>query len=149
MKNNDGFTLIELIVIISIISILGVALMIRTPSTTPFELSGTHDTFIQDIRLAQILSMSLNARYRIVTQSNSYQILDANLTPYFNAAANASTVNFPEGITLTPATTIIFDALGSPYNATNTPLTNSLTFTLTGGTDTRTITLTPETGFVQ
>lgn len=53
--------------------------------------------------------------------------------------------------------TVFFDRIGKPYSAytsftnpnANTPLANEMQITVTGGSESRTITITPETGLVR
>ena len=66
----------------------------------------------------------------------------------------AITSGLPNGIGISGLTDIYFDRIGKPYTAytdpsNNTQLASTMTITVSGGGDTRTITVTPETGLIR
>ena len=136
MQRSQGFTLIELIAVIAIISILAVAVMMNYPSKTIFNLSSITEQLKRDIRYTQTVAMSLNTPYTINITTNNYSI-----SP--NPPRGAYSVTMPTGVTLS-ASSVTFDAIGTPSNVVNTIIT------ITGtGVGTTTVTIVPETGFVQ
>lgn len=115
--DSSGFTLLELIVTITVISILSYAVYVRLPTQSTFELNTAITALKYDIRLTQVLATSLNRRYRIVISANSYDIQDESSVPYFNPSANSTTTTLPSGLELSGSPgTLIFDGLGVPYN---------------------------------
>ncbi len=149
MKSH-GFTLIELIMLITILLILSVTAWVRMPSVNFFQSYRFSNVLLYDLNLTKVLSMSLNQRYRLVIGSSSYQIQDQNGVAIIHPETNSSFVNYPTGVTITPTTTIIFDSLGQPYNAAGTTaLTTTLTLTVSASGVSQTINVTPQTGFIQ
>ncbi len=147
-KNSNGFTLIELIVVITIISIMAAFISIRSTGTSSFTLNGAIKNLLLDVRLTKTLSMSLSSHYRIVLLSSSYEIQDASATPFFNLAAESTTTSLSSEIRISSLTTVIFNSLGQPVDVSNNLLTTSTTITMTDGTNNRNIIIEPQTGFI-
>lgn len=144
-----GFTLIELVVVITLIGIMSAYVAIKEASTTPFDLDVEANKLLTDVRLARTLSMSFNQNYRfVVTSANTYQIKDASNTAYYNPAAESVTSNISSSFTLSPTTTIAFNGLGQSMNASNVLNASAVTLTLSDGSHTRSITIEPQTGFI-
>ena len=144
-----GFTLIELVVVITLIGVMSAYVAVKEASTTPFDLNVEANKLLTDLRLARTLSMSFNQNYRfVVTSSSTYQIKDANNTAYYNPAAERTTSNVSSNLTLNPITTIAFNGLGQSMNASNILNTSVMTLSLSDGSHTRTITIEPQTGFI-
>jgi prepilin-type N-terminal cleavage/methylation domain-containing protein len=129
MKKAQGYSTIELVMVIVIIGIVSVFTYVKYPSTTPFNLNSIAEQLKADIRLAQTQAMSItNATYSITIASGSYTV-----TGY-------STVTLPSGVTLSPAQTITFDQSGVPTAGT------TVTVTVSGST--RVLTINGVTGYV-
>lgn len=142
MNKQDGFTLIELIIMITLLGILSVGVMIMMPSQQRLEADGFASVFLQDLRLTQVLSMSENNSYQLVVGANSYQIFLADgVTPFNHPQTSTSPIVYPSGVTVTPANTVIFDAMGSPASPAS--------FSVAGGGSSTTITVTAQTGLIQ
>ena len=152
-----GASLIELVMIILIVGALAVMPLINWPGTG-LNIDAQAKQFADDIRYTQSLSQSKAERYRIVEASaTSYQILNSSGTPItFATGSTAITLN--SGLSFGTWTNlssnlIAFDGRGTPYLSTGTPGTalsaaTSYTVTITGGGNTKTITITPITGMV-
>ena len=149
MRNQKGFTLVELVAVILIAGILGTILVVKLVDRQPFQAEGYAGVVYHNLQYTRILAVSLNDRYRIVFSASSYQILDSAGTPIVNPETGSVTTSYPTGVTVTPNTTVIFDSLGKPYNASSVALSSLLTLTVTAGTSTDTVTVTPETGFIE
>lgn len=154
MKNRQsGFTLIELVMVTILLAIVATYAAMRFPSQASMQASGFASTFLQDLQLTAALSISGNQRYRMVISSSSYQIQDASLTPIIlpgtQPGVGSTTNTAPAGVTITGLSGIIFDSLGTPYDLNNVALSAPATFTISSGTSSRTITVTPQTGYVK
>ena len=147
---SQGFTLIELIILITIMLIVSVTAWVRMPSVNFFQSYSFSNILLHDLNLTKALSMSLNQRYRLVIGSSSYQIQDQNGAAIIHPETNSSLVSYPTGVTITPTTTIMFDSLGQPYNAAGTAaLTTALTLTISISGENQMITVSPQTGFIK
>lgn len=150
-----GFSLLELVIVLLLVSILAVFAAPRITSTQTILLPALADRLIANIRYTQSLSMSRGQRYRLNLTGNTYQITDmagvAIVQPMTASTAAIST---------TPATLsnfnpplvnsyVAFDGKGVPYVSATTSLASTASITLTSGTETATITIAPETGRVK
>jgi type II secretory pathway pseudopilin PulG len=137
---HKGFTIIELITIICLISILATYVML-----TPISPHIALDSFVQrlsgDIRYAQMLAMTQSKRYGFVLLPTSSVLADNN----YNAVATPSGTglyNFPAGYQITGigggiSNFVTYDYLGRPYvtatnNQTQTPLVTTGLIQVTG-----------------
>jgi len=139
-KTQQGFTLVELVIVIVLIGILGVNVTTRFFSGSSFSDRKVADELIEAIRYAQHLAMSrsgdilTSGNIRVVTTATSYtveQILGATITaiPNPNRSGNYS-VTIPADTRLT-AQTIIFNGLGRPAASTSITVGNKSKFTIT------------------
>lgn len=149
----NGFTLLELILVIAIIGILSVVVL---PKRMQNALAAQYQArlVLNDIRYAQAMSMSTGQRYRwIRTSANTYQIRNAAgaallLPNGSNTLTLANGTSFGN-MTNLPNTLLAFDALGRPYTDTATPgasLSTTASISIVNGSDTSTITIQPTTG---
>lgn len=154
-NQQQGFTLIELIIVIMVISILASYAVMKHPGTT-INLGAEAKQLASDIRYTQTLAMTKGERYYLQRNSAvSYQILSASGTP----------VTMPNGATLVtlysgtsfgsftnlPSNLIAFNGEGSPYTTSTSPgtaLASTATIPITNGTATLTVSITPQTGRV-
>ncbi|MBI4357077.1 MAG: prepilin-type N-terminal cleavage/methylation domain-containing protein [Gammaproteobacteria bacterium] len=151
-----AFTLIELVIVIAIISILAIILKPQYPADT-IELRAQAEEIVSSIRYAQALSMTRGERFRINFTSTSYSFTDlAGTTSLAHPATNATTTNMVGAITLAlnaaiPNNYLAFDGRGIPYTTNvlpGTTLSSAGIITLTSGSETQTVQVTPETGRV-
>ena len=157
LQSMDGFTLIELALVIIIVSIIAVVALLQLSPAGNINLGAQAKQLASDIRYTQSLSMNKDQRYylSITTASNTYQILNASGTAVILPMGN-TTVTLNSGIafgTLTnlPNNLIAFDGKGAPYTSTGaggTALSSTATIPLTSGGVTRTVSITPATGLV-
>jgi len=152
MQKKNGFTVIELlivIVLISIITVIAVPRWITSPSLD----AQTHQ-LLNDLRYTQMLAITHGQRFRVnFTLPNSYGITNLSGTAVSNPSTGGNTVILVDGVTISnltnlPNNLIAFDENGIPYsNSTATiALSSNATITLTRDNINRSIVITQETG---
>jgi prepilin-type N-terminal cleavage/methylation domain-containing protein len=150
MRQESGFTLTELVITLSIIAVIAAFFSLRTPTTTPFSITGASQNLLSDIRYTQVLSMSFNDNFQINFNASNYAILNPDGSPFNHPDTGTSPIALPTGISLsTTLSTIKFNPFGTPLNASDIPLTGVTTITLTSASTTQTILVNPQTGFAQ
>lgn len=161
--------MIELVITILIVGILAIAVVPRFFAVETFQSRGFYDETLSILRYANKTAVAQRrAVYaKLDTASGQVSLCFAN---HATAACTSQVprptgetsyaINAPSGVTLalSPApanNTLFFDALGKPFASNDSvPLDSSypstfstLTITLTGGGDTRTIKVEQETGY--
>jgi MSHA pilin protein MshC len=141
----NGFTLIELIVVIVIVGIVALIAAPRFFAQAGFDAARFHDAAISTIRYGQKVAQAQRANVYVVTSASTVSLCyDVGCTiPVMSPADNnaAFVVNTPSGIGLT----------GSGFNFTSLgqPNPNAMqTLTVTGDTVVRQIVVEQETGYV-
>jgi len=129
MRNKDGFTLIELIMVIVIIGILAWVAITKYSARSDISLETAADMIKSDIRSVQALAMSQHASKTLTFNSSTEYVFPA-------AGGGTKTRNltniFDGNISLTyPAGNITFNSLGEPTAAQDDPITINGTRTLT------------------
>lgn len=161
-EGERGFTLIELVMIIVLVTLLAVTATPRLANFVGVKASATARKLQADIAYAQNLSMTNNRRHRVILSSTtSYEVRDATGALATNPDGGGTfVVTTDSGITLSwnlngdsaPNRGAEFDTLGRPYFYTGiTPSTTDLTvgtITVTGGDTAQTVTVWPQTGKV-
>jgi MSHA pilin protein MshC len=170
----NGFTLIELVIILVLIGIIALFVAPRMLDVTSTKASVFADKLRADIRTARNLAMTENRRYRVffngagLAPAAGYAVardssalgncgsfaaapdpaLTGNLIVTLNAGDYA-------GITVAPAVNCLeYDALGRPYDCSASPATCSTTSAgmiisvNANGNPVETVTVTPQTGAV-
>ena len=151
MNNHQhGFTLIELILTILIISVLSVVAISRS-STQSINLDGQARQVANDIRFTQALAMHRGQRFRINFSSDRYSIHYLDNSPYSHPATNGTDILLASGISLSAAPIyIVYDSEGTPFTTDvlpGTPLSTDAVITLTASSgETKEIRIMPETG---
>ncbi len=151
-KRAQGFTLIELVLVLLIAAIISTYAIIRFPSGS-INISAQADQIVADIRHTQSLAINRGQRYRINFASDRYWISSADgATLYTHPASSSTTIFLDTGISLSSSHGfLVFDGQGTPYINTLTPgtaLGSDAVVTLTAASETRTVRITPETGRV-
>lgn len=146
--NQTGFTMIEVIAVLVVIAIVSAAIISRAKSPSQYSVVSETDILKNNIRFAQIKAIGDISpdTWGINVTSSSYTLTCTG------ANCPGSTVNLPgessathtfsSGVTASPATNITFDNWGSPGAA-------NITITLTGVSQTQTVMVTKNTGFMQ
>jgi prepilin-type N-terminal cleavage/methylation domain-containing protein len=169
-KSNDGyslrsrikgFTLVELLIVIAIISIAALTAIPMMSSAASMQIRSAANMLAADLEYAKSLAISRAQYFSVVFDvgADSYQIEDqyGNVLPHpvrkgFNYVIdfqNDGRLDKVDIISVDFDTTneVKYDYLGSPYNGGGTPL-NSGVVSLQAGGATTTITVEPVTGFV-
>lgn len=149
-----GFSMIELVGVLVIISILAVIALPRLTAPSTITLAANASQLAGAIRYAQSLSMSQGQRYRLNLTANSYQITDMSgaTTSLPPSAGNAVTTT-PVALSGYAATLsnnyVAFNTTGVPFISATTALAATATITLTSGGNSVSLSIAPETGAVK
>ncbi len=155
IKNTAGFTLLELIFVLLIMSIISVTVMLQW-TASGIDLGAQAKELASDIRYTQSLAMTNGQRYYLIKQSSTtYQIMTSGGTAVmlFNGRTTATLNSGITFGTLTnlPNNLVAFDGKGTPYTTSSSPgtaLTSTATIPITSGGATKTISIQPGTGRV-
>lgn len=146
----QGFTLVEMVLVLILTAILAVALLARWPDTTVINLGAQVQQLAGDIRYTQMLSMTSGRRHFINLTATGYTIQNSSgLVKHPGTGQDAAFIF--TGSTLTPVTSYQFGGRGIPYaGGSTTPMPTNATITLTDSltSTTRTVVITARTGLV-
>lgn len=153
-RKNYGFTIVELIVVLSIVAI--VAAMLSARWVTGPSVDAAVSNLVSNIRYTQNLAMTHGKRFRLtLSLPSSYAITTTSGTPVSEPASGQTTITLPTGTSISavsnlPSNLIAFDGRGKPYtdSSATAALTTAATISISGGGVTRTITISPNTGQV-
>ncbi len=170
-RNNQGFTLIELVVILLVLGVLAAVAINRVGDMTGTKAGATARKLQSDIAYAQHLAMIGNQRYRVYfntapAPASGYAVVnDANgngtwgeageiaVDPANNSGTLSVTLNTGNyaGITLSAigftGSYVEFNTLGVSYDGSG-PLAAAKSVSVIGSGTTRTVTVQPGTGKV-
>ncbi len=151
LTKKEGFTILELVMVIVILGILAAAISFKWSKST-FGLSTQAELLVNDLRYTQNLSMSRNKQFSWEkTSANTYTIKDDDNNAVLNSINLATTTLAPD-ITFGGTVTynkITFDTKGVPYNGTVTSpvaLTSNATIPLVMNGKSINVIIEPETG---
>ena len=113
-KGERGFTLIELIAVIILISIMSVTLFSRLGSVNSANIQAGRDDLIAALFFAQQTAMA-RSNIQLVLTTNSVSVTE-NGTP-IKVHAQGYPLALPSGVTVTPMT-LTYDKLGRTTTAT-------------------------------
>ena len=153
-KNNQGFTLIEVVAVLLLIGILS-AVAIPRMSETGYEVVVQRDVIMNHLRYTQIKAMSTNTPWYITFTGNSYQLYEGDAggpTLKLLPGEENTTATLLAGVSCSPAGSIIsYDEWGKPATDTvaSVLLSGDRTLTLTKGSNSSTITIVNDTGLLQ
>ena len=156
-----GFTLVELLIVIAIISIAALTAIPMMSSAASMQIRSAANMLVADLEYAKSLAISRAQNYSVVfdVAADSYQIEDqfGTVLPHPVKKGFNYVINFQNdgrldkvdiaSVNFDTTNEVKFDYLGSPYNGGGTPLNSGVVSLQAGGTTT-TVTVEPVTGFI-
>lgn len=148
-----GFTIVELIITITIIGILAGVAIPRFVSRDSFDSAGFTDQVVSITRYAQKAAIAKRRNVCVAITANAVSLSYSNAglcdTALNLPSDQSNTLNAPNGVTLSSTiANFYFDALGRPFNVTgNAAFIAPLNISV-NATPPRTITVERETGYV-
>lgn len=158
---SSGFTILEIVIVIVIIAIAAMTAIPMFTSATSSQIRSAANIIAADLEYAKTIAISKGQTFSVVFDqtTESYRIEDQDgaviahpvkkgfyYVVDFRNDSRLSRVDI-ESVNFDATSEIKFDYLGSPYNATDTPL-NSGVITLKAGRMAATINVEPVTGFI-
>ena len=156
-RNNHGFTFIEMIVVLVLMSIIAAGVWSRSINTDQLDMMAQVAKIRNHIRYAQAMAMKRNEIWGIACATGDYWLFkDSTSNPVQLPGETADTISLADlGVGMS-AFSVYFDKLGRPYTAytnetSNTPVPagSPLTITISAGLDSFPFSVTPETGLIQ
>jgi prepilin-type N-terminal cleavage/methylation domain-containing protein len=157
IRNKRGFTIVEIVVVLVLISIIAAAVFQRSITTDQMNFVSQYDKIQNQIRYPQSMAMKRSQWWGFSCDTNHYWIFSgtnkSTVANHRNLPGQQNTLIFLNdlGINMT-GFTVFFDEYGRPYDSVwTTPLVSpGLTVNLDdGGTESRSFTIEPETGLVK
>lgn len=151
MSKSRGFTLIEVIVTLVLMSILAFVFIPRNPVQSVNSV-GLSEQLLADIRYAQSLAMTRGERYCISFTASGYRLGRGSTcaTPIPHPATGSTgTVPLGNGSLSwanLPNNYLVFSSKGVPYTDATTALAADATVTIAYSGGTKVIAVSPETG---
>ena len=164
MRRSSGFTIVEIIVVLLLMSLLAATLLGHSVTTSNLDLNSATDKVRNQLRFAQAEAMKRSDTVCGVNSFGTEYWLFRNTTAignevripggdYPGAGNRINEADLGAGVTLSDFT-VFFDRIGKPYTAytsptVNTPLAIQMPITVSVPGDNRTITVIPETGLIR
>ncbi|MEN6507927.1 MAG: prepilin-type N-terminal cleavage/methylation domain-containing protein [Smithella sp.] len=153
--NREGFTLLELITVILILGVMASFVAVKFLSISAANLYSETDVIKSHLRYAQTRAMNTNSVWGInISSTTQYSLFQNGNTSnvVILPGQEMSTVTLPTGVNFSSSTlgVVSFDTWGKPYSdaAGTIPPSVSRVITLVYGGDTKSITITQNTGFI-
>lgn len=167
---SPGFTIIEIVVVMVLMSIITAVVLGRSITTSEVDVVGQTDKIRNHLRYAQAMAMKRSDTvWGVEFPAGQYAFFSGTgqqkqqlLLPGGEYSGGDTFIKYSDlGVSITmsglpsPNTSaVIFDRIGKPYAAytdaaNNVPLVAPVTITVSAGTDSRDIQITPETGLIQ
>ena len=147
--------MVEVTVVVVLIGIVAAAVFARSITTDRINIVGEVDKIRNHIRYAQSMAMKRNEVWVISCDGTRYWLSDITLNPVALPGATSDRISLADlGISMN-SFVVYFDPVGIPYHSyvdedSNTPVTsgNPRTITISAGSESQTLTVTPQTGWV-
>ena len=160
-KRVRGFTLVELLIVIVIISIAALTAIPMMSSAAGMQIRSAANMLTADLEYAKSMAISRAQNFSVIfdTSADSYRIEDqyGNVLPHPVKKGFDYVIDFQNdgrlnkvdivSVDFDSTSEVKFDYLGSPYNGSNTPLNSGIINLQAGGTTT-TVAVEPVTGYV-
>ncbi|CAB1075054.1 hypothetical protein D1AOALGA4SA_2874 [Olavius algarvensis Delta 1 endosymbiont] len=160
MKRYDhGFTLIEIVVVLVLVSIVATTVFTRSITTDQINLNAQTEVVKSHIRYAQSLAMKRSENWGIFGNSSEYWLFgpwvsptEVSSNPVRLPGQNSNKISMSDlGLDINPPFIIYFDGYGRPIDFIGGPLVADLSITiekLPDRTQSRSFVITAETGLV-
>ena len=157
----DGFTLIEVLIVVVIMAIGALLAIPMISSGSDFQLRAAANIIASDLEYAKSLAITNQDNYSVIFDSDneSYQLKDSSgnvvddpvrasgtISVDFSTDSRFSQVDIFTAL-FDSTDTVTYDYLGTPYNGNSTSLSSSA-IVLKAGSQTMTVTVKPVTGYV-
>ena len=144
LKNRNGFTLIELVIVIILLGIIA-AVAIPKINTDAGQVPPAADIVASDIQYTQMYAMTNNTSSCITLATNTatYNYAGTYAAGACTGGATRNLASVGANVTISAGQTIAFNSLGEPYG-----LAAAATITVASGGNTKNITVSPYTGKV-
>ena len=141
----SGFTLIELIAVLLILTVTGGGIMLRWAPGDQ-SLPAQADLFARSLRHAQAMATARGVALTLDVQSAGRYAITDGATVIVGYTGEPQVVTLENGVTLT-GTDLYFDSLGRPWSGSHL-LASVQNWVLTGNSSTATVQVQPLTGLV-
>ena len=162
---SKGFTLVELIVTMVVVGIISAVAIPRFADQQGFQSRAFYEQVQEAIKFAQKVAVAQRKSVYVTTTATtlqacyvaacggvgSYAVIDPTTKAALSLAAQDQRGVTFSAVTISPATTFVFDSLGRPRSAANVLLTATTTISVNStatGDINRNIIIEPETGYV-
>ena len=160
MRRPAGFTIIEMIVVLLLMSIIAATVLGRAITSTDLDLNAQTDKIRNHLRYAQSMAMktaydafpfwgiqSNGSDYWLFRRASPGNTDEEVRLPGGDYSGTSTRISLPSTVTLS-SFRVYFDAIGRPFDETNAALISAKNITISSG-GTRTVTIEPETGLVR
>ena len=150
MRKQEGYTLIELVIIIVILAIIGFIVVPKIAGYSESILDRDAKKLISYLTFAQELSMTRNQSYGLCFNTSS-KTFSVNKTDCSSSNIIKSPENRVEDLIITLDSSISISPSGTTsvfFGKRGEPTPDGATITLTYGSNSKTIKVEPKTGFV-
>ena len=164
----SGFTLVEIVVVMLLMSLITAVVLARSVTTTEVDVVGQTDKIRNHLRYAQATAMKRSDTvWGIQFTADSYRFFSGTspqnneiLLPGGEYTGGDLFIKYSDlGIDITvlglpTSGAVFFDYVGRPYDdytdaQNNVPLTSAANISVSKGSESRTITIEPETGYIE
>jgi prepilin-type N-terminal cleavage/methylation domain-containing protein len=153
-RNNHGFTLIEIIAVLVLMSIIATGVLVRSINTDQIDLTAQVAKIRNHIRYAQAMAMKRSEIWGINCVAEEYWLFQDSTSDQVQLPGEqVDTISLADfGVSIKDDFSVYFDKYGRPYiSYSDTPVSvdNPLPITISGESGSVTLSVTPETGLIK